>query len=304
MSITNRDGASPGLEKQGAMELRQLRYFVEIADQRSFTRASESLAIAQPALTTQIHKLEAEFGAPLFVRGKRGITLTDVGSSVLEEARRTLAAADATARTAALAAKTAAARVVLGYTSMFPFAHIARVIAAVRGENLGIDLRQMWSRDQIPAVRDGAIDLALVQDTPDLATDGLVRVPMAQLASAAALPTGHRLANRTSTAFGESAREETIAACRAAGFTPRVVQETDEIRILLGLIAAGLGVSIVHTLAYGVRVAGVQYVTLTPPLFIRFAMFYRRDYGRRVLGPLLARLDAEAHGDDRVLIRE
>lgn len=301
------------------MELRQLRYFVEIADQRSFTRASESLAIAQPALTTQIHKLEAEFGAPLFVRGKRGITLTDVGSSVLEEARRTLAAADATARTAALAAKTAAARVVLGYTSMFPFAHIARVIAAVRGENFGIDLRQMWSRDQIPAVRDGAIDLALVQDTPDLATDGLVRVPMAQLASAAALPTGHRLANRrtvafseladepfilTSTAFGESVREETIAACHAAGFTPRVVQETDEIRILLGLIAAGLGISIVHTLAYGVRVAGVQYVTLTPPLFIRFAMFYRRDYGRRVLGPLLTRLDAEAHGDDRVLIRE
>jgi DNA-binding transcriptional LysR family regulator len=301
------------------MELRQLRYFVEIADQRSFTRASETLAIAQPALTTQIHKLEAEFGALLFIRGKRGITLTEVGRRVLEEARRTLSAADATARTAALAAQTAAARVVLGYTSMFPFAHIARVIAAVRNENLGIELRQMWSREQIPAVRDGAIDLALVQDTPDLSTDDLVRVPMAQVVSAVALPTGHRLAHRrtvafreladepfilTSTAFGESAREETLAACRAAGFTPRVVQETDEIRILLGLIAAGLGISIVHTLAYSVRVAGVQYVTLTPPLSIRFAMFYRRDFGRRVLGKVLAHLSAEVQGDDRMLIRE
>jgi DNA-binding transcriptional LysR family regulator len=301
------------------MELRQLRYFVEIADRQSFTRASEALAIAQPALSTQIHKLEAEFGAPLFTRGKRGITLTEVGRSVLEEARRTLAAADATARTAALAAQTAAARVVLGYTSMFPFAHIARVIGAIRSENLGVDLRQMWSRDQIPALRDGAIDLALVQDTPDLVTDDLVRTPMAQVATAVALPVGHRLAHRktlafseladepfivTSSTFGESAREEMTAACHAAGFTPRVVQETDEVRILLGLVAAGLGISIVHTLAYSVRVAGVQYVTLTPPLFIRFAMFYRRDYGRRVLGKVLARLSNEVEGDDRVLIRE
>ena len=64
------------------MELRQLRYFVEIADQGSFTKAAETLAIAQPALTTQVQKLEAEFNAQLFVRTTRGVTLTEVGRVV------------------------------------------------------------------------------------------------------------------------------------------------------------------------------------------------------------------------------
>ena len=70
------------------MELRQLRYFVEIAEQGSFTRAAETLSIAQPALTTQVQKLEAELRAPLFLRNKRGITLDwerDTSQSLLRE---------------------------------------------------------------------------------------------------------------------------------------------------------------------------------------------------------------------------
>jgi DNA-binding transcriptional LysR family regulator len=103
------------------VELRQLRYFVEIAGQGSFTKAAEILAIAQPALTAQIHKLEAEFNAQLFVRSKRGVALTVVGRVVLEQAQRTLDAADATKRSAELASSAASARLIVGFTRIFPF---------------------------------------------------------------------------------------------------------------------------------------------------------------------------------------
>src|SRR5580693_5426303 len=103
------------------MELRQLRYFVEIADQGSFTKAAETLAIAQPALTTQVQKLEAELGAQLFLRTARGIILTEIGTEVRAHAQRTLDAADATLRVARLAGEVANARLIVGFSRIFPF---------------------------------------------------------------------------------------------------------------------------------------------------------------------------------------
>ncbi len=136
------------------MELRQLRYFVEIADQGSFTKAAETLSIAQPALTAQIQKLEAEFSAQLFVRTTRGIVLTEVGLAVREQAQRTLDAAEATTRSAQLAGEVAGARLVVGFTRIFPFLPIARTVRRVRRErpNIKIELREMWSADQMDAL--------------------------------------------------------------------------------------------------------------------------------------------------------
>src|SRR3954464_10751695 len=77
------------------MELRHLRYFVAIAEERSFTRAAERLWVAQPGLSTQIRRLESELGIQLFERHTRGVDLTDAGELFLERARTALAAADA-----------------------------------------------------------------------------------------------------------------------------------------------------------------------------------------------------------------
>src|SRR6187455_712812 len=81
------------------MELRHLRYFVAIAEERSFTRASERLWVAQPGLSTQIRRLESELGIQLFERHTRGVDLTDAGEMFLERARAALAAAEAARNT-------------------------------------------------------------------------------------------------------------------------------------------------------------------------------------------------------------
>src|SRR5580693_8146061 len=81
------------------VELRHLRYFVAIAEEGSFTRAAERLWVAQPGLSTQIRRLEAELGVKLFERHPRGIELTEAGHLFLGRARAALAAAEAAAAT-------------------------------------------------------------------------------------------------------------------------------------------------------------------------------------------------------------
>jgi DNA-binding transcriptional LysR family regulator len=291
------------------MELRQLRYFVEIADQGSFTKAAETLAIAQPALSAQVHKLEVELGAQLFVRTKRGIVLTEVGRVVHEQARRTLDAADATVRSAQLAADAASAQLIVGFTRIFPFLPIARTVRRVRRDrpNIKIDLREMWSSDQMDALVSGAIDVGFVHYTAEHEDRDLAIVPVAEEALTAALPDGHRLATRRQialnelagddfvvpahTTFGETVRDELLLACRRAGFEPRVVQESSDARILLGLVSAGLGVSLLSSSLRDVKVRGVHYVSIVPKLGIRFAAMYRRGATGKFLAPFLERIE-------------
>lgn len=290
------------------MELRQLRYFVEIADQGSFTKAAETLSIAQPALTAQIHKLEAEFRAQLFVRGKHGIALTDVGRVAHEQARRTLDAADATMRATQLAAGLASARLNVGFTRVFPFMTIARTVRRIRRDrpDMRLELREMWSSEQIDALVSGSLDIGFVHYTADQADRDLAIVPIAEVQLVAAIPDGHRLAGRrnvhlteladeafivpAATNFGETLRDEALAACRAAGFTPRVVQESSDLNILLGLVSAGLGIAFLSSASRDVRVRGVHYASVTPKLAIHFAAMHRRGVTAKFLKPFLERL--------------
>jgi DNA-binding transcriptional LysR family regulator len=290
------------------MELRQLRYFVAIADGSSFTKASETLSIAQPALSAQIHKLEEELGAPLFVRTKRGITLTETGTAVLAEARKTVAAADSTVRAAALAGETAAARLIMAYTPIFPFFHVARIIRSLRRERPGahIELREMWSPLQCDALASGAVDFAFVRDVPGHpVSEGIVRVPMAEELWTVAVPSGDPLASRRhvefgdlarslfimpSPTFGETVRDDITAACRQAGFEPRVVQEVSDVRIMLGLVSAGLGITVLSSAARNVRVRGVTYISLSPKVVMRFSALYRRGFGGRGFASILSHL--------------
>src|SRR4051794_27868428 len=97
------------------MELRHLRYFVAVAEELHFRRAAERLHIAQPAVSEQVRKLEAELGVKLFERNQRSVTLTDAGAAMLDEGRRVLSQADVAQRAAREAHARTVGRLQIGY---------------------------------------------------------------------------------------------------------------------------------------------------------------------------------------------
>lgn len=290
------------------MELRQLQYFVEIADRGSFSRAAETLSIAQPALTTQMQKLEAEFAAQLFVRTKRGVVLTEVGRVAYEQARRTLDAADATRRSALLAADAANARLTVGFTRIFPFLTIATMLRRLRRDrpHVRVDLREMSSEAQMDALVSGRLDLGFVHYTAEHEDRDLVIVPMAEESLAAVVPERHRLASRRQVALGELAGEDfviassdisdslhdnIVAACVRAGFQPRIVQTASDFRLVLGLVSAEMGVALVSSVSRIIRIRGVHYLSIAPRHIIRFAAMYPDGPTGRSVAPYLPRID-------------
>ncbi len=295
------------------MELRQLKYFVEIADQASFTRAAETLSIAQPALTAQMHKLEAEFGAPLFIRTTRGITLTAVGEAALSSARATLQAADLTKRTAQLAAELDGARVRVAYTRAFPIVQLARIIRGFRRErpNLRLELHELWSHEQFEAVSSGAVDFGFRglgdEERATLTERGLVAVKLAEESLVLAVPLSHKFASRRHIGlkelgeepfimpgvFGESVRDRIFAAMRAVGFAPNIVQETADARLALGLVSAEMGVTLLFSGNRDVRLRNVHYLSIVPAFSLSFGVMYRHGFGGRAMEPLLQRIERE-----------
>jgi DNA-binding transcriptional LysR family regulator len=296
------------------MELRQLRYFVEIADQSSFTRASEVLSVAQPALSAQMHKLEAEFGAPLFIRTKRGIALTEVGRAALDQARTTLRSAEATKRTAQLAAELNGASVKVAYSRTFPIEQLARIVRGFRRERpaVALDLREMWSNDQYDAVASGAVDFGFRQlyddEREQLSDRGIVAKKIGEESLTLAVPASHRLASRRQVSLlelkdepfvlpiahaGESIRTRVSLMTRELGFEPKVVQETTDSRLAIGLVSAEMGLTFVLSSNRSVRFRNVHYLSIVPTYTVSFGAMYRRGYGGRSIEPLLARIERE-----------
>lgn len=149
------------------VELRQLRYFVAVAEELHFGRAAQRLDIVQPAVSQQVSRLERELGVRLLVRTSRRVTLTADGTRLLPEARAALAAADKVTTVAAALAAGRSATVRLG-ASPGTGERVRRGIAALRAStpDLGVELVAGTTTELTSAVRSGALDIALVRGTP------------------------------------------------------------------------------------------------------------------------------------------
>ena len=151
------------------MELRQVRYFVRIAELESMTRAAEALFIAQPALSIQIRNLEEELGVQLLTRHSRGVKPTEAGERFLESARRILAEVDSAKASAANNALKPLEKVRLGINPSTNPELVARILNLVNEQSPTISLSLVeGSSEQIcQSLIDGIIDLALVYFVPD-----------------------------------------------------------------------------------------------------------------------------------------
>jgi DNA-binding transcriptional LysR family regulator len=257
------------------MELRHLRYFVAVAEARHFTRAARALGIGQPPLSQQIQALERELGTPLFARKPRAVALTPAGEALYEDARRILRDVERAAERVRRVARGESGRLRLGMINSAPFHPlIPQVIREFRRAHPQVSL----SLDEGP--------------TPQLAAavrDGE--------------PSGHPLAKRATVPLlalsiepfvlfprtvGAGLHDSIVSACRTAGFSPRIVQETSQVTSIVNLVAAGLGVSIVPASMQQVHSDGVTYRAIRRPApKARLSLIFR-DADRQT--PQIARL--------------
>lgn len=287
------------------MELRHLRYFVAVAEARHFTRAARALGIGQPPLSQQIQGLERELGTPLFERRPRAIALTPAGEALLEDAGRILRDVERASERVRRVARGESGRLRVGMINSAPFHPlIPKVIREFRGAHPQVAL----SLDEGPtpalaaAVRDNLLDVAFVR--PLLGPEpGVVSEVVADEDMVVALPSGHPLTGKAAIsllalsiepfvlfprAVGAGLHDEIVSACRNAGFSPRIVQETSQVTSIVNLVAAGLGVSIVPASMQQVHSDGVAYRAIRKPVpKARLSLIFR-DAGRDT--PQIARL--------------
>lgn len=244
------------------MELRHLRYFVAVAQERNFSRAAEQLNISQPPLSRQIRELELEIGAELFDRTSRPLRLTDAGRLLYQNAVQALASFDQVRGTMSRHFKAGTRHYLIGFVGSILCGRLPQVIREFRahmGGGIAISLIEMGSSEQAAALREGRIDVGFgrlrVND------EGLRRIVLTKEALVAALPADHALAGQGAPlSLGQLAAEPVILYPRPFrpsyadqvlslfedhGLTLDHRQEVRELQAALGMVAAGAGVSIV-----------------------------------------------------------
>lgn len=273
------------------VELRQLRYFVAVAELRHFTRAASELSVAQPSVSNSIRKLERELGSPLFHRVRGRVALTQAGEALLPWAKRALDdVAGARSQVRELAGL-ARGRLAVGATPSLTTVLLPEVLARFHAEHPGIDLvlHEAGSRDLLQRLAQGEVEVALV--ILPVSQDSFATVPLRREELVLAVPRDHRFARRRRIAVGDlrdvplvmfregyDLRAVTIAACQHAGFEPSFALEGGEMDGVLRMVAAGLGVAVVPRSVVEPGGALVAVRLSEPTLEREIGLAHRRDW--------------------------
>jgi DNA-binding transcriptional LysR family regulator len=259
------------------IELRYLRYFVAVAEELHFGRAAARLIVSQPALSRQIRELERELGTELLARTSRQVRLTPAGEILLHEARLTLAQSDRTIEAARRASRGELGTLTIGYLGSVALSHLPMLVRAFRVGRPEVVLRFYDGIDdkQLQGIEEGHLDIGFVR-SPGRHV-GVQVEPIDREPLTAVLPADHRLADRESIpiaaladtslilwqrSLSASVYDEIIAASRRAGFTPRIEIESTGALGTFGLVAAGLGASILVGAYRQLQPPGVSFVPI------------------------------------------
>jgi len=242
------------------IELRHLRYFIAVAEELHFGHAAARLNISQPPLSQQIQILEQQIGARLFARTNRSVSLTEAGRQFLADSRQILSQVDDAAARAARLHHGETGELRIGFTSSAPFIKaVSDTLSTFRRRypDVHIQTRETNTREQIVPLNEGALDLGLMRNTqlPDtLVWERVLREPLLAM-----VPRDHPLASQPRVSLRELAREpfvffdphvgtglydDILGLMRRYDLTPAITQEVGEAMTIIGLVAAGLGVSI------------------------------------------------------------
>lgn len=284
------------------MDLRQLNYFIAVAETRHLGRAAERLHLSQPPLTRQIQQLEAELGVQLFRRTPRGMELTQAGEELLRDAQNIRTLVSQAAERAQRAGLGQAGRLDVGVYGSAMFGLVPEVLSAFRARHPEVELVLHYAQTpaQLPALRQGRVHLVFERMLPeesDIEVELVAREPLLL-----GMAEGHPLAAQEYVDLS-ALRDETmligtspsIAAmslqlCRAHGFEPRLAPPASDVVTATLLAAAGLGITFVPDSMGNVRFPGITYRPLHSRVeaFMELHCFYLRGEPSPLLAAMLA----------------
>ncbi len=244
------------------MEVHQLRYFVAVAEHRNFSRAAERMRVAQPSLSQQIQKLEAEMGQPLFDRLARGVMPTEAGRRLLTHAHRILADLAEARRCGDECREGVAGAVSIGIIPTIAPYVLRPILTACRAEHaeLKIEVLEDVTENLVRALEDGEIDLAIVSTCRSGAA--VHRELWAREPFLAALPETHRLAKRKRLSWKNLPSEPVLMLhethclsrqirrwCGRHGICPQAALPAVQLSTIVAMVAAGQGISLLPQMA-------------------------------------------------------
>lgn len=292
------------------MELRQLRYFVTVAETRHFSRAAERLHMAQSPLSQAIRQLEAQIGASLFERTTRRVDLTPAGEAFYRDATRILDSVETAKLRVGRVAAGDAGVLTVAATGLAAYRMLPRLGRLVAREMPGVSLRfvpGLLTTGQEDALVEGRIDVGVLRPPvvrPELSVRSLARERFV-----AVLPEDHPLAGRDGLRLAELADDPFVVygspgsvvdsivakACLDAGFLPRRAEESPDTPILLTHVASGAGVAVLPESVRALAADGVWYLPLADDVEVGIALAWRTDDRSPALVQLL---DAVAAAPD------
>lgn len=280
--------------KHEDIELRDLRYFVALAEELHFGHAALRLAMTQPSLTKALQRLEKQLGVELFYRSRRRVELTHAGMVFLQGARRTIAEADNAYKRARVADRGEVGRLRLGFVASATHRLLPGLLREFRNEcpAIVLELHELNTSSQIQAFRSGQIEVGLVR--PPVWDEGLEERTISQEPFVVALPKDHPLASSTRPINLKQLAVEplvlfpreitpgfydhVVGLCHAAGFEPRIVHECTSFSSSIALVSGGVGVALIpHSLAPRLEdLGGVYRKIRANTVYADWAVVWRR----------------------------
>ena len=283
------------------MELRQLRYFVTIAEEGNFSRAAERLHLSQPPLSTQIKSLEDELGVRLLKRTNRGVALTVAGAVFYEETRAVLARLDHARDKAMRADRGDIGMLSVGFVSIADYGILPPALKQFRAgfPLVEVQLHELTTDAQIRELRATRLDLGIALAPvaePDLQFERLLREALVLAA-----PSGHPAVKVSGAVDLRSLAKESfiipprdiapglydliISHCHASGFAPRITQHARQMQTVVGLVSSGMGFALVPSSVRNLKRTGVQYRPLRgKPAVVEIGTLRRREEQSAVTG--------------------
>lgn len=270
------------------MELRQLEYFVTVAERANFTRAAEQLHVAQPAVSAQIQKLERELGQPLLDRSKRTVRLTGAGAAALPYAKAALTAVADVRRAVDELTELASGTVAIGTVTAHDV-DIPGLLADFHAAHPGVEITLSTDNSDVLIDRlgTGVLDVAIVSVGSESLSEGLDVEVVTDEAIEAAVCHDDELAGESTIGLAALAERSLIAlpvgtgvrarldrACAAAGVSARIAFEASSPMALAELAERGLGVAIVPSSVARSR-PGLHALAITPEMRGRLVLAWR-----------------------------